>query len=222
MSKIDGYEIATKIFERFIDAVRDYAKEMEDAIIEGMKKGTESKKFFEGLDVAKLVRENFNLNRDMVQPLEGIRDKVSECKSPAEFETVADSLIKLFQDKVHATETYAIAQSQPLLDMWDKYLQTLGALALEINDYCVKQYFPMQGDFVQVKIKVSKGFMTPAPYAPIKVYFVSDCIQYACATNQGEWEFKLPKGKEFTFWTSKDGKEASKSVFLSGDIKVKL
>jgi len=222
MSKIDGQEITAKIFDRFIDAVRDYATKMEDAIVEGMKKGTESKKFFEGLDVESLARESFNLDRDMVQPLERIKDKVSECKSPTEFESVVDSLIKLFQDKLRVAETYSFGGTQAILDIWNKYLQTLAALALEINDYCIKQYFPTQGDFVYAKVKVSKGFMTPAPYAPIKVYFNSDCIQYACATNQGEWTFKLPKGKEFTFWTVKDGKEVSKSVLLSGDTKIKL
>jgi len=131
-------------------------------------------------------------------------------------------LIKLFQDKVRAATTYSLQQNQPFLDMWNQYFQTLGVLAVEINDYCMKQYFPAQKDFVDAKIKVNKGFMTPAPLAPIKVYFGSDCIQYIYTTNKGEWTLKLPKGQEFTFWTSKDGNEASKSVFLSGNTKIKL
>ena len=221
MLKINGCEIATEIFDRFITAVRDYAREMEDAIVEEAKKGAESKKleFLKDVDVEGLFRGMYNLDRDMVQPLERIRDKISKCKSSTGLESAVDLLIKLFQDKVCVGEA---SQVQWVRDMWSKYLQILGALALEINDYCIKQYFPRQTDFVDAKVKVSKGFMTPAPLTPIKVYFASDYIQHAYTTDQGEWTFKLPKGEEFTFWTLKDGKEVSKSVFLSGDTKIKL
>ena len=220
MPKIDGNEIATSIFDRFIDALRDYAEKMEEVFVEGLKKWSDSQKL--DLHVEHIVKVSFNLNRDMVQPLEHIRDEVSKCKSPKEFESVVDSLIKLFQDKVLAATTYSLQQNQPLLDIWNQYFQTLGALAAEIDDYCVKQYFPTQKDFVNAKVKVSKGFLTPAPLVPIKVYFGSDCIQYAYTTSKGEWMFKLPKGQEFTFWTLKEGEEVSKSVLLSGNTKVKL
>jgi len=221
MPKIDGHEIATKIFERSIDAVRDYAKEMENAIVDVMEKTPESKKseFLKDWGAPRLARTVINLG-DMVQPLEHIKDKVSQCKSSAELESVVDSLIKLSQDKVDKVQVGP--QTQWDVDMCAKYLQMLAALALEMNDYCIKQYFPAERDFVDAKIKVSKGFMTPATLAPIKVYFGSDCIQHAYAIDKGEWVFKLPKGKEFTFWSLKDGKEVSKSVFLSGDTKIKL
>jgi hypothetical protein len=222
MPKIDGQEIATKIFDRFIDAVRDYAQKMQELIIEGAKKGTEKLKGFAGIDIEKLTRESFDLDGDMVQPLQQIRDEMSRCKSSAKFESVVDSLITLFRNKVLAVTTYAYQQNQPLLDMWNQYFKTLGALAASINDYYIEHYFPAQKDLVDVKLKVNKGFMTPAPLAPVKVYYGSDCIQYAFTTNKGEWIFKLPKGQEFTFWVLKDGKEVSKSVFLSGNTKIKL
>lgn len=217
MPKLDGQEIA-KIFDHFITAVRDYARGMEDVFIDSGKKSLEQMGV-DGVDARRLIQETFKLDQNMVQPLELIRDKVSKCRSPTELESVVDSLIKLFQDKVHVGETQT---AQVYRDMWSKYLQILAALALEINDYCIKQYFPTQKDLVYVRMNVSKGFLTPAPLAPIKVYFNSDFIQYGFTTRKGEAIFKLPKGREYTFWTLKDGNTASKTIFLSGDTKIKL
>ena len=218
MPKLDGQEMATKIFDHFITAVRDYVKSVEDAFVDSAKKGLKEMRW-DGVDVRKGLLGTLKLDQNMIQPLKHIRDKVSKYRSPTELESTVDSLIKLFQDKVHVDETQTV---QVYRDMWSKYLQILAALALEINDYYVKQYFPMQKDFVHVKIKVSKGFMSPAPLAPIKVYFDSNYFQYGFTTRKGEAGFRLPKGKKFTFWASKNGKKVSKSIFLSRDTDIKL
>jgi len=215
MPKLDSQEIATKIFDRFITAVRDYVREMEDVYVSALKKGLEKKGIKDAHWPTEYIRRM--LCNPMVQPLERIRDYVSKCRSPTELESAVDSLIKLFQDKVHVSEAQKMYR-----DSWSKYLQMLATLALEINNYYVKQYFPMQRDFVHVKIKVSKGFMTPAPLAPIKVYFDSNYFQYGFTTRKGEAGFRLPKGKKFTFCASKDGKKVSKSIFLSRDTEIKL
>lgn len=226
MPKLDGQEIA-KIFDPFVTAVRDYVKTIEDLIDDAIKRdfkliGVEDVDARAMRARGLIKKKTLELGQKMVQPLERIRDEASKCRSPTELESVVDSLIKLFQDTVRFVKAELMNGRSPDLDMWNQYLRNLAALALEINDYCLKQYFPMQRDLARVKIKVSKGFRSPAPRAPIKVYFDSDYFQYFFTTNKGEALFQLPKGKEFTFWASKDGEEVSKSMFLSGDTEIKL
>lgn len=200
MVELDGHYLATRIVNHILAELRSY--------------------FPEGKRISTLrgsyvnFREPTFIEEQTIWPLERIRDKMSKCNSSVELEPVMDMFIEVYQ-------RFLRIKLLPS-EMWGLYLDKLNLCMKEINFYILHQYFPNQKRTVSVSIKVRKAFLFPVSYAPIKVYFGSDCIQNLLTSKYGKLTLHLPEGFSFTFLALKGKRKNSRREFLSGNTRIRL